>query len=214
MGLLTVCKSILLIFIVYLSYILNISFVSYLIIDNFLISLILALILSELCFSGYKFFLSNDPGLLFFICSFGVLYLLCFNINFLNQNFLIFAGLLINSYLTSFLGLFGSYEDQLQLSLLSSTHIYKDFIVLTHQGIIFNTFYIYYTKPLGFISQADKRNFFELIKNNHGSIMFNDSASIKFVLSTSSLKFFSNAKKKLIRNIMDIDNMISNLLID
>ena len=157
---------------------------------------------------------SNDPGILFFVSTFLFFSFLCLNFRFFDQNILIFTGLLFYTYLSSLLSLIAPSEDQLQLSTYASVQEYKDFTLHSHRGLIFDTYYVYYAKSLGFMTQTDKRNFFDLIKNNNGSIMYSDHTKIKFVLSSKGLRSLSYAKDNLIRNITDIDNMLSNLLIE
>ena len=89
----------------------------------------------------------------------------------------------------------------------------KNFTLHTKNGIVFNSHIINYSNSIGFMTQADKKNFFDFIKNNNGYLSFGNDVSINFSIKGKAIKF-SKSKSKLIKSVKDMDNILMNLLIE
>lgn len=210
----TVIKSILLVLIIYASLILNNSLSSTFTTEVIISSFFLGFIITDLLIIAYRFIFSNQISLIF---NFGVYFaslVLCLIIPVLLQNFLVFFGLFVYSYSSKILSRFAPYEDQLNLEMISTNFQEKNCSLQVIKGLIWNQYVVQYSQLLGFMSTADKKNLFDLIKNNNGFISYTNDVSINFILKDKGLKWFSKTEYKLKKNIRDIESMISNLLIE
>lgn len=214
MNLITIIKSLSLVIIIYCSLILNNSLSSIFLGYIFLTSLLLSFIVADLLSNGYKFLFSNSPGSMYFVCIFFICFLFSLKNAILIENFLIFFGLYFYIYFCSFLNKISSLDDQLVINELSECEMNENFVIYENKGIFFNEVRIEYTNSLGFMTYADKKNFFDLIKNNNGYLSFNEGVYINFYVKSKGLRFFSQTKYKLIKNVEDIHNILMNLLIE
>lgn len=214
MKILILSKSILLVFTIYGSFILNNSISSLFSMEIYLSSIILSFILTDLSISSYKFFFSNDPGKLFYLSCYFFELMVCVKFPFLIDNFVIFFGIFLSVYINSFLTRFSSFDEQLTIDMLSMSQNQSNYTIHENKGILFIENFINYSNNLGFMTQADKKIFFEFIKNNDGYIMFNNGVTINFLLKGKGIKFISPTKNNLIKDIDDIENLLLNLLIE
>ena len=133
---------------------------------------------------------------------------------FLSEYFIIFFALFFYNYFTLFLSRFSVIDDQLIAESSSYDTITKNYVLHEKKGILFVSYTLNYANDLAFMSTADKHNFYDLIKNNNGYILYNDDVSINFTLHKLGLRFIGSVKENLIRAIEDIDSMLLNLLIE
>ena len=210
----TAIKSILLVLIIYSSLILNNSLSSAFTTEVITSSLFLGFIITDLLITAYRFVFSNQIRIIFNLGVYFVSLALCLVIPVLIQNLLVFLGLFVYIYISKILSRFASYEDQLNLEMVSTNFQEKNYTLQVIKGIIWNEYIVNYSQLLGFISTADKKNLFDLIKNCNGFISYTNDVSINFILKDKGLKWFSKTESKLKKNIKDIESMISNLLIE
>ena len=214
MNVMTLTKSILLLFIVYTSFLLNNSLSSLFKTDPFISSLIIAVILTDLLSKAYEWTFSNPPGLLFFLVTPFLLCIFSLSNNILVDNIIIFFGLFFYSYLYAILTHFSSLDDQLKIVSLEETLPQSNYTIATKKGIFFNKYTIYYANSLGFMSYVDKDNFLDIIKNNDGKMVFTSNVTITFTANKLGLNFIPSTRQSLLHEITDIDNILTNLLIE
>ena len=130
------------------------------------------------------------------------------------ENFVILFGLFVYTNLTSFLAQFFDLEDQLAIQSLGRVSKDNNWSIIVRKGLIFDEVMVKYESSLGFFHQADKRNLFDIIKNNNGFVTINNHSSVKIFFRTLNFKLFPINKNKIFFSVNDIDNIIHNLLID
>ena len=214
MNFFTFFKSVYFVLLIYFSFILNNSLSSVFTSDLLIASLITSLLLADLATSAYKLVFSNTPGLVFFLTSWIIASMGTFVFSFLSQNLIIIFALFFYTYSSMFLSRFSAIDDQIIQVFSSIDTIYKNFVIHEQRGILFTHYTVNYSNHLAFMSNADRNNFFELIKNLHGVISYNHDVSINFSLHKKGLRFFPSTKNELLYDINDIDNMLLNLLIE
>ena len=203
----TYVKSLLFVCIVYVSFIINNSIGSLFISDHLLYSLILTFVLTELLVSGYKLIFSHSPGVMFYGASLLVSFSLILINPLLLENFVILFGLFVYTNLTSFLSQFFDLEDQLAIQSISTITKDINWSFTIRKGLFFDELVVKYDINLGFLHQTDKRNLFDIIKNNNGSIAINNHTSINI--------FFKTIKKnEIFAKVKDMDKIVRNSLIE
>ena len=212
----TIIKSILLVFIVYCSFILNNSISSIFVNEKILYSIILSIVLAELIVISYREILSNNnPGIAFYFCCLAFLFIICLLNTILLENFVIFVGLFVYYSVISLISILFPLDEQIIPELLFiNDNIADDIIFSCKKGLLFNDYNVSVTKHLGFITKADRRGLFEIIKNNNGWITMENKVSVQFVMKAKELKFFNHQKKKLILNAGELSSIVENLLIE
>lgn len=214
MSTFTIFKSILLTSLIYISFILNNS-ISSVFVNNFLLTcIVISIILADLSYTAYKNLLFNDPGIEFYLFSLIFFLILSIKFSVFSSNFIIILAILVYSYCSALLSRFASLNEQLSLESETKSITRNNFIIHTTSGLLFNTLTLTYSNKLSFLTQADKKNFFDLIKNFRGRIIYSDNITINFQLHGRELKFFSTKMDKLKNNLADIETMLSNLLIE
>ena len=210
----TVLRSILLVCTMYVAFIVNNSFSQFFTSQLLLSSLLLSIIVADLLSSGYKVVYGNPPGFTFFT-GVSVLLFVFFPLYPVFSNYLIiFASLLLYTYVVSFVGLFFEVQDQLHPLRTSHVSRNENFTLFEIKGLVFTTYRIEYHHPLFFISDFDKRSFMDIIKNNEGIVYTSDGPGLKFGLSGRDIKFLSTKKDNLYKIISDIEKITVNLHIE
>lgn len=209
-----VLRSILLILILYIAFIINNSLAQIFQSNRLLYILLLSVILAELFSYLYTLIFSQSHDLFVFgVNEIGALFSLTL-FPFILNYFIIFVALLFYSFLISLISVYFSIEDRSDICWSSDDLTNSNFRLSEKKGL----FYSYYTidlyLPLGFLSLEDKRNYYDLIKNNEAIIEYSLTHDCNFSFHAKGCKFFSTTRLRILALANDIEQLSKNMAIE
>ena len=203
-------KSILLVFTLYFSFIFNNSFVQFLQSQVLLSTFLLIFVIAELISFGYKFVFSHGSELQVYSANLLLSVLLLLYFPFLLDYFFVFVALFLYEFFINFLSPYFTVED-FSSTLWSSHDKTEAYIyVAEERGLFYSYYSLRLQLPLSFLSLDDKRQCFDLIRNNDGTLDYSVSHGYYFSFYARGCKFFATTRNRVISLALDIAKMNNN----
>ncbi len=214
MNIFVTVRSILLVIVLYFAFIINNSLSQIFQNDKLLYMLLLSIILAELLSYSYKLVFSQTVETIIFIVCWIISLLSLLIFPFLLNYFIIFIALLLYTFIISLISVYFTIEDWSDICWTSCDSIDSNFRLSEKRGLIYSYYTIDFYLPLGFLSLEDKRNYYDLIRNNEATVSYSLTHECHFSFHAKGCKFFSGTKLKLLDLENDINQISKNMAIE